>query len=487
MSYRHYTDKYRRKVVDDFHNSGLGIVPFCKTVDVSPRALYEWLGNDKRPFKRHKPRIDVLCSFTFEEKMKAIQDVAVYNIDKRQVALRVGVSIAMLYRWIDTYINEGEYNIMGRIDLQNGQISTECSLRKEIEELKKDNFNKQLKLDAYDVSLKILKNYPALSLETSLSDLTNCVKTKAIVKLGADFEYKTNVLIRLFDINERTYYNQLNSVKGGQVWKDRWNDYDKLVHNFILADDNIRGKQGYRQVMMSMEAAGAKVIERRIRIVMQNNNWLAYQTKTMKRYNSYKHDGNPPVTNWLFYKDWDDEKLEFTYKHAFNPDSPWQILGTDVTEFHVNGFKIYLSMIIDFYDSAPVTWKISLHPDTDLIVGSVNDLINITPKGANYVLHMDQGSVNRSQNMKQTCRDNHILQSMSRKGESGDNAPTEGFFGRLKQQWFNKTDFDKCTSDEFIASLDEWLKWFCNVRPLKIYGGLTATAGRSMLHYKKVV
>jgi transposase InsO family protein len=189
----------------------------------------------------------------------------------------------------------------------------------------------------------------------------------------------------------------------------------------------------------------------------------------MKKHDSYKDDGNEPMPNWLYDKE--------TKKHFFNPNKPWEILGTDVTEFHVNGFKVFLSPIIDFYDSMPITWRISQHPDTDLIVGSVEDLLKVKPDGE-FILHMDQGSVNRSYAMKDTCKSNHILQSMSRKGRSGDNAPTEGFFGRLKQEWFNKTDFTEYTYEMFVKELHEWLLWYVYSRPCGKHSGLTPIAVR---------
>jgi transposase InsO family protein len=49
---------------------------------------------------------------------------------------------------------------------------------------------------------------------------------------------------------------------------------------------------------------------------------------------------------------------------------------------------------------------------------------------------------------------------MSRKGKSGDNAPTEGFFGRLKQMWFNHSDFKNYSYTKFAKELNEFLSWY---------------------------
>ena len=44
---------------------------------------------------------------------------------------------------------------------------------------------------------------------------------------------------------------------------------------------------------------------------------------------------------------------------------------------------------------------------------------------------------------------------MSAKGCSPDNAAAEGFFGRLKQEFFHKRSFAGVSMDEFIGMLDD--------------------------------
>jgi transposase InsO family protein len=48
---------------------------------------------------------------------------------------------------------------------------------------------------------------------------------------------------------------------------------------------------------------------------------------------------------------------------------------------------------------------------------------------------------------------------MSAKGCSPDNAAAEGFFGRLKQEFYHQRDFTGTTTDRFMAALDEYLTW----------------------------
>jgi transposase InsO family protein len=53
---------------------------------------------------------------------------------------------------------------------------------------------------------------------------------------------------------------------------------------------------------------------------------------------------------------------------------------------------------------------------------------------------------------------------MSRKGCSPDNARCEGFFGRLKIEFFHGCDWAGVTLEEFMDMLDAYLRWYRDVR-----------------------
>ena len=49
---------------------------------------------------------------------------------------------------------------------------------------------------------------------------------------------------------------------------------------------------------------------------------------------------------------------------------------------------------------------------------------------------------------------------MSAKGCRPDNAAAEGFFGRIKQEFFHKQSFTGITMDGFIGMLDDYMVWY---------------------------
>ena len=57
---------------------------------------------------------------------------------------------------------------------------------------------------------------------------------------------------------------------------------------------------------------------------------------------------------------------------------------------------------------------------------------------------------------------------MSRKGSSPDNAAAEGFFGRLKNEFFYGRDWRGVSAEEFMGRLDGWMRFY-GERRLKLF------------------
>ena len=64
-----------------------------------------------------------------------------------------------------------------------------------------------------------------------------------------------------------------------------------------------------------------------------------------------------------------------------------------------------------------------------------------------------------------------ITQSMSRKGNCLDNAIAEGFFGKLKNEFYYCNSFDSVES--FIKELKEYIRYYNEDRIKAALGGLS--------------
>ena len=100
--------------------------------------------------------------------------------------------------------------------------------------------------------------------------------------------------------------------------------------------------------------------------------------------------------------------------------------------------------------------------DGELLAGS--ERVSGSTRATTRPVHSDRGGHYRWPGWIKICEENGLVRSMSRKGCSPDNARCEGFFGRLKVEFFYGRDWDGVTIEEFITMLDAYLRWYRDIR-----------------------
>lgn len=108
---------------------------------------------------------------------------------------------------------------------------------------------------------------------------------------------------------------------------------------------------------------------------------------------------------------------------------------TDVTEFSLQERELYLSPVLDGFNSEIINLTLSLSPD----LKQVQIMLEKTFPADYYertILHSDQGWQYQHQSYHQFLESKGIRQLMSRKGNSPDNGMMESFFGILKSEMF---------------------------------------------------
>ncbi len=169
--------------------------------------------------------------------------------------------------------------------------------------------------------------------------------------------------------------------------------------------------------------------------------------------------------------------------HDFHAPEPGLLVVTDVTEFRLDGFKAYLSPAIDCCDGWPVCRRVSRHPDKNLVLGMLSDLVDeVGPTEERpLVLHTDGGSVYMTDDWAETCEAGHVTRSMSRKARSPDNARAEGFFGTLKCDFFEGRGWAGVGFEELAAALDRHIEWYRSGKLKKSLGWRTIRQAREEL------
>jgi len=165
-----------------------------------------------------------------------------------------------------------------------------------------------------------------------------------------------------------------------------------------------------------------------------------------KKYSSYLGEIGPEVENVI--------NRDF---HAEKPNAKWL---TDLTEFHISAGKVYLSPMIDCFDGLSVAWTIGTSPDANLANTMLEEAILTLKDGEHPIVHSDRGCHYRWPGWIERMKRSGLTRSMSKKGCSPDNSACEGFFGRLKNEFFYCRSWQGVTINEFISELDAYIRWY---------------------------
>lgn len=291
----------------------------------------------------------------------------------------------------------------------------------------------------------------------SLGNLSNKEKAILIEWLRQNTDHRLRELTDFLRISKSSY----------EYWKVHMDDAD--VRGEIADDverifrEEGRSARGYRFVhAVLVGERGAPISEKIVRDVMRARNLNVVYKKKRRGYSSYEGELDEGAPN----RPLDQE----TGRHDFHADAPNEKWVSDITEFRLPDAeeKVYLSPVVDLYDTKPVAWAISVRPNAELANSSLLGACQTLREGEHPWCHTDRGCHYRWPGWKAICEEHGVGRSMSRKGHSPDNAACEGFFGRLKNEFFYGRDWEGVGADEFIGKLDEWMRYYSEGR-LKVF------------------
>jgi putative transposase len=152
--------------------------------------------------------------------------------------------------------------------------------------------------------------------------------------------------------------------------------------------------------------------------------------------------------------------------------------------FQIPAGKVYLSPVIDCFDGLVISWTIGTRPDSDLVNTMLDAAIETVAASANRpLIHSDRGAHYRWPGWLKRVHNAKLIRSMSRKGCSPDNAACEGFFGRLKTELFYPRNWKDVSVDQFIGTVDAYIRWY-NEKRIKIsLGSLSPIEYRASLGF----
>ena len=254
------------------------------------------------------------------------------------------------------------------------------------------------------------------------------------------------------NMKESTYHYHASK---GEEDKDR--DLKQEILNIFKES---RETYGYRRVHLVLKNKGYLVNHKKVLRIMRDLNLKCTKFKRRSRkYSSYKGEVGKIADNLI--------------QRQFSASRAKEKLCTDVTEMKCkDGEKLYLSPIIDLYNSEIIAYGVNNSPTFEMCYKPLKECLKKLSEDENEtILHSDQGWQYQHKSWTNLLEENNIKQSMSRKGNCLDNSPIENFFGILKQEMYYG---EKLLSyEELKDEVIKYIEYYNNVRVKERLNGMS--------------
>jgi putative transposase len=470
-----YTDGQKQAAVDFYVSHGRRIARTIRHMGYPTHQLLATWIDELAPGQRRSQARQV----PHDQRSSAVRVLVVEEKTSGEVAENAGVHPATVRGWkrslttgvrvSDQRIRSSVADSTGGTPLGSGDVDSRVAcleeenrvLRERIRRLTSPPQALRKELRELEVEVDILTTTKELlgkEAGTDPANLSASEKTILIRHIHHHRKISVSSLTARLRIARSLYYYHLKVM-------DKPDKDVALVGLIREAFTASHSRYGYRRVCLELRSAGIRVGAKRVMRLMSAHQ-IVPVFKSSRRYSSYKGEVSKAPDNIV--------------NRDFHADQPNKLWVTDVTEFHAGGRKVYLSPIIDCFDGMPVSWTMSTSPNAAMANRMLENACQGLQDGQVPIIHSDRGCHYRWPGWISICSKYGLTRSMSAKGCSPDNAAAEGFFGRLKQEFYHKRDYTHVTVEEFMALLDEYMWWYRDTR-IKTAYATSITARRHQL------
>jgi transposase InsO family protein len=268
--------------------------------------------------------------------------------------------------------------------------------------------------------------------------------------------YSLRTLLRVSGLSKSTYCYYHSDRHISAINRRREED-GRILQIILPVFLHHKSRYGSRRIILALPDELSGINHKRIERIMRENSLLAIQGRN-GRYHSYKGDNGEYKENLLLHKEVDEINHRTKYVRDFNTSKPNEKWTTDVSEFKCGQGKLYLSPILDMYDSSIISYDISSSPDFSQTKRMIDEAFRLYPDLDGLIFHSDQGWQYQMRPYQKWLKGKGILQSFSRKGNCMDNSLMENFFGIMKNEMYYGREFK--TFEELKKAMEEYILYY---------------------------
>lgn len=253
------------------------------------------------------------------------------------------------------------------------------------------------------------------------------------------------LLCKMMDVSPAGYYGWLKEPLSSRGKEDQ--RQTGLIKQFWLESGCV---YGYRKVHRDMREMGEPCGKHRVLRLMK-----AAEIKAEIGYKKHKgRYGKPAIAapNLL--------------AQNFDASEPDQVWVTDITYIRTHEGFLYLAVIIDLFSRKVIGWSMQPTLAADIIMNAILMAVWRRKPKHEVIIHSDQGSQFQSDEWKSFLKNNHLVPSMSRRGNCYDNAAAETFFQLLKRERIRRKIY--ATRDAARNDVFNYIELFYN--PVRRHG-----------------
>ncbi|SUI81895.1 Integrase core domain [Serratia quinivorans] len=238
-------------------------------------------------------------------------------------------------------------------------------------------------------------------------------------------------------MSRSTWYHNMNALKQVDRHAGLKDKIREIYHYH-------KGRYGYRRVTLSLRKQGLLVNHRAVQRLMAE---LSLRSLIrVKKYRAWKGETGMAAPNIL--------------SRNFGASKANEKWVTDVTEFSVQGKKLYLSPVLDLFNREIISYSLSERAVMEMVNTMLHDAFSKLSPEDTPLLHSDQGWQYRMAGYQARLKAQRLTQSMSRKGNYLDNAVMENFFGTLKSECFYLRLFSSVK--ELREAIEDYIHYYNN-------------------------